>query len=192
MSEHRVTDKRNNFFCNMLHRRILRTLGAACILLFAAGLPGCSSGNEGKEDFEVEFGTITSYSSYGVAYNQEMARLRDSVTGENVVICSKPDCKHIQKKDCDGYIGVFSERLFLTDKYEVYVKRPAMEGELSGNFNDVEVWRADLDGRNRKLLTTMENVQLSISAAYADGKFVYCYRECSITGSWRAKVRCGC
>lgn len=68
-----------------------------------------------------------------------------------MVICSKPDCKHIQKKDCDGYIGVFSERLFLTDKYELYVKRPGMEGEMSGNFNDVEVWRADLDGRNRKV-----------------------------------------
>lgn len=121
------------------------------------------------------------YSAKGVCYIKEcIAHFLDAETGNDVVLCSKPNCKHkrtslYNESTCDAYLGSNSNHAFLTDKNLFFFSAPEDNPEDGSIFFDYVLYKADLDGRNRKEVTRLIDVGSIIYVAYCDGKVAVCY-----------------
>lgn len=143
---------------------------------------GCTSGehSEGADENDLVL-TDWGYSSYtakGMCYISEgIAHFFDAETGNDIVLCSKPNCPHKRTTInttivCDAYLGFDASAPLMTKDGIYYI---TTREEDAGKWDGKYVVRNDLDGRNRKELTKLEGVQSIICSEFDNGYLAACY-----------------
>lgn len=143
---------------------------------------GCTSGehSEGADENDLvltDWGH-SSYTAKGMCYISEgIAHFFDAETGNDIVLCSKPNCPHKRTTInttivCDAYLGYDASTPLMTKDGIYYI---ATREEDAGKWDGKYVVRNDLDGRNRKELTKLEGVQSIICSEFDNGYLAACY-----------------
>ena len=143
---------------------------------------GCTSGehSEGADENDLvltDWGH-SSYTAKGMCYISEgIAHFFDAETGNDIVLCSKPNCPHKRTTInttivCDAYLGFDASAPLMTKDGIYYI---ATREEDAGKWDGKYVVRNDLDGRNRKELTKLEGVQSITCPEYDNGYLAACY-----------------
>lgn len=168
-------------------KRIKKVLLCTAILVLTCILAGCSKGsdspdedikkdNVNRDTEDIVFGFIDSYNSKGRCYVENcIAHFYDAETGNDVVLCSKPNCKHKRTdaknvSTCDAYLGARSYAPFIAEDHLYFLAYD--DGDI---FFDVYLYKADKDGRNRKEIVRLNDVQNINETDYQDGKLALCY-----------------
>ena len=137
--------------------------------------------NNAADEPEVIMDFQYAYSAKGVCYTENcIAHFFDAETGNDVVLCSKPNCPHKRTgsdglSDCDAYLGSKTDHPFLTDKNLFFFASPENNSDNSDWFFDCIMYKADLDGRNRREITKLVDVEGIEDAAYYNGYVAVCY-----------------
>lgn len=146
-----------------------------CSMVFIA-LSGCTSGvSEGTDEEVIIYDAKRSYNKNGMCYtNETIAHFFDAESGNDVVLCSKPNCRHTRTADgngtvCDAYLGYGTDSLFMVGEKIVYAAAPETANLDIKDYMDREIYIADKDGKNRTLLATLENVQVIMCSAFSKG-----------------------
>lgn len=158
------------------HMILLLIVMAVCLM------GGCTSGemNDGTDENDMVL-TDWGYSSYtakGMCYISEgIAHFFDAETGNDIVLCSKPNCPHKRTTInttivCDAYLGYDASTPLMTKDGIYYI---TTREEDAGKWDGKYVVRNDLDGRNRKELTKLEGVQSIICSEFDNGYLAACY-----------------
>lgn len=158
------------------HMILLLIVMAVCLM------GGCTSGehSEGADENDLVL-TDWGYSSYtakGMCYISEgIAHFFDAETGNDIVLCSKPNCPHKRTTInttivCDAYLGYDASTPLMTKDGIYYI---TTREEDAGKWDGKYVVRNDLDGRNRKELTKLEGVQSIICSEFDNGYLAACY-----------------
>ncbi|MCR4992286.1 MAG: hypothetical protein K6A45_04505 [Lachnospiraceae bacterium] len=143
---------------------------------------GCTSGehSEGADENDLvltDWGH-SSYTAKGMCYISEgIAHFFDAETGNDIVLCSKPNCPHKRTTInttivCDAYLGFDASAPLMTKDGIYYI---TTREEDAGKWDGKYVVRNDLDGRNRKELTKLEGVQSIICSEFDNGYLAACY-----------------
>ncbi len=140
---------------------------------------GCSSketlrNNEKREtsgNQVIFYNPYVSYTPKGACLIiDDTAYIWDVENGEKVALCTKPNCLHNvhilnSEEPCDAYLGRNPGFLFIDDNNEFFIS--AKDPDKSDIF-DKELYIADLDGKNRRQLAELDNVQNIVCGAYED------------------------
>lgn len=146
-----------------------RSLGIVlCLLGALALLVGC--GDKPTETAADNFGTdynqyINANGVYAVTnsayYICESGRLRfldPSLDAPISILCAKADCDHSDPRECSAYLPDGSPA--------VYAWNGALYYDVWSEDDKLEIYRMDLDGKNRKVVGELELNSLAGSVAY--------------------------
>lgn len=150
--------------------------GINWLLFLSLLLLGCAdTKKEAESDYTVVMNTpYISFVEEGACYIWDsIAHFVDVRTGENLPICAKPNCPHKASyfgydSECDGYMGYGASFLFLNENHLFYLEHPEESTGATSHFGDVNLIRADKDGRNRKVIASFSGIQSVYCASYSD------------------------
>ncbi len=159
-----------------------RAIKIFIVVIVMTGLLSSCSTNDDNENEDVTFQfPYRSLTEYGLCHiENNIARFTDFETGNDVALCSKPNCQHIRtyygaKSTCDGYLGINPEFLFMAGDSIYWMASPEeAEDSLSTLFDRI-LYRADKNGKNRKKVYEFSNVQNVFNAAYCGDYFAFGY-----------------
>lgn len=169
-----------------MYRRIksrIQTVRVVFIVLCVSFITvSCSSDNKrnkGSAIFELPFET---YTESGVVHIVNgIAYFTDAETGYDVALCSKPNCLHkpsssVYASTCDAYLGPDPSFLFMDNEHIYYVAAPDVIDSESVLFDRI-LYRADMDGRNKKVICKLDGIQRPRCMAYKDGMVALSYQK---------------
>ncbi len=158
------------------------------VILLSSLITGCSAKDteENKNhdsnkiyDEMVIKSPFVSYNNRGVCYlSNGYARYQEAGTGEKITLCTKPNCTHGEKgnrqtEPCDAYLGINPGFLIMNDTNLFFITCP--EDNSQSLFFDRVLYKADLDGKNRKQITLLSDVENVFVGAYANGWLALAY-----------------
>lgn len=178
----------NRDFMNKKEKNVSGIMIYLLLGLLAVLFTGCreSDGNDAgyyETDGEKSmfyFDLNKTYMPDGICYlDQGYIHFIDGIIGEDVVMCSKPNCLHKKNGDdtitCDGYVGIFTKLSFIYDNQLYYIRmNGSLDDELK-NYLDLDMYRADVNGQNRQLYFSFENAENIISANLSGDYLVFSY-----------------
>lgn len=167
-------------------KRLLAIIFSAMILLSSCGKENFTTEQDGdSSDSNVsnkvtsggdESGRLINFlkiSNNGELFVDSQVRLNffDFTIMDSVVICSKPNCRHIEEDGCSSF-GMHTNPFIFNNHIYFYEHDIYMDKDGLPNF-DTSIVRADLDGTNRKRLLTLEDEDLSSSNILLMGDTLY-------------------
>lgn len=126
-----------------------------------------------REDFtgKVKGHLMASYSDLGITNlnDDDLLQFCDAATGEKIVLCDKPNCKH-DNNDCNALFkdyavhlsAIYNDRLFIVIEEE------------DRNF---VLYEADVNGSNRKKFVTLGKLQGSFDYLFLDNYLIIQYSK---------------
>lgn len=125
-----------------------------------------------REDFtgKVKVDLFASYSDLGIInLNEEnLLQFRDAASGEKIVLCDKPNCKH-DNNECNALFKDYYVHLSAIYNDKLYI---VMQGE---DFNSI-LYEADVNGSNRKEILSLGKVDFSSKSLFLDNYLLMEYR----------------
>ena len=132
-----------------------------CVSFITVSCSSDNKRNKGSAIFELPFET---YTESGVVHIVNgIAYFTDAETGYDVALCSKPNCLHkpsssVYASTCDAYLGPDPSFLFMDNEHIYYVAAPDVIDSESVLFDRI-LYRADMDGRNKKVICKLDGIQ---------------------------------
>lgn len=149
-------------------------------VVLAGLLNGCAKADNKISDTIIVYGsmgTSTSYSDLGVFENERgILYYFDPVTGIRTPLCSKVNCRHEGYSStnphptCDAFFAEWYNCSAIVGDRLYYVA-----GEEKNPLFVKDIYRADKDGTNRRLLYRAENTEIFTLGTYEDNYFIYLY-----------------
>ncbi|MBR6474334.1 MAG: hypothetical protein IKS98_02670 [Lachnospiraceae bacterium] len=150
-----------------------------CVSFITVSCSSDNKRNKGSAIFELPFET---YTESGVVHIVNgIAYFTDAETGYDVALCSKPNCLHkpsssVYASTCDAYLGPDPSFLFMDNEHIYYVAAPDVIDSESVLFDRI-LYRADMDGRNKKVICKLDGIQRPRCMAYKDGMVALSYQK---------------
>ena len=114
-----------------------------------------------SEKKDIKIGSpFESYTEDGLYYiSDSIAHFVEAKTGKDIVLCSKPNCSHKRSplnysSICDAYLGQYPHFLFSDGKAIYFTSAPDTLDAGSVLYDKI-LYYADMDGKNRKSVTTL-------------------------------------
>ena len=155
------------------------------LLIFLSS--SCSEQNIDTEYFDniIVYGTNAEddvYSDVGILNTLNgIVYLFDPVSGIRAPLCTKVNCKHEGKTlanqypTCDAYLSFWVNETAIVGDYLYYAVCPEDENLNIKDMFIKEFYRADKNGKNRKLLYRTEDAQNFLFGFYENGYMAYSY-----------------
>lgn len=150
------------------------------ILIFSIAALGCAHNDIKVESFDDIYVSrfFSSFVPGGMCYlNSEdgLIHFFDAESGTDIILCSNPNCTHKKNTtgkgiSCDAYYGSKVYSPIMTSDKLIILSAPE-----DNMLFDCIIYTADLDGRNRKEVTRLENVQNIGDIAYMNDLVAVCF-----------------
>lgn len=154
----------------MKRNRLLGCIAAVIILAFT----GCSAKKPASDGGAVRLtmSKNVAESVNGELYSDERGRLNfaDFESMSTSVLCSKPNCPHTDENECSAF-GMNNFPFIYGDKLYFFSTEVIFEDEEIRN--DTTIFKADLDGTNRRALYTIEGYTVETGYMELVGDTVY-------------------
>lgn len=128
---------------------------------------------------EVVVTSLYTYTSDGIIHNLDhRIRYVDTLSQNNIILCDKPNCLHerasssnpnptcnaVLNSSVGNVIAIYNNQLYFVESEE---------------FSSQSLYRADVNGGNRKVIASIEDVQDTYAtvASYSDNYLIYTYKN---------------
>ena len=135
--------------------------------------------NDNKNDEMVIRNSFVSYNNRGACYISDgYAKYQEAGTGKKIALCTKPNCTHGEKGNwqteiCDAYLGANPGFLIMNNTNLFFITCPT--DTTQSFFFDRVLYKSDLDGKNRKQVALLKDVENVNVGAYENNWLALAY-----------------
>jgi len=163
-------------------------LNGVLLILLITLVTGCTANDDeekniktgiNKKDEMVIRNPFVSYNNRGACYiSDNYARYQEAGTGKKIALCTKPNCTHGEKgnwqtETCDAYLGANPGFLIMNDNNLLFITPPTDNSQSF--FFDRILYKSDLDGKNRKQVALLRDVENVNVGAYENNWLALAY-----------------
>ena len=170
---------------NLCRNKTLRKIIVICIFLFICiffvflHVVKKQNQNVQGDDYAVGTNIYISMGRNGILFYNELMMFADAQSTQQVVICNKPDCRHIPcssikpEADCDADFTEIPEGFAYYNNQLYYLCYSEDYGILGK-----DLYIADLNGASRRKIATMEDMEVLEEVLYQSGNaFITYYNQ---------------
>ena len=170
------------------------------VILLMISVLFCSCKEETPVDsWEAVVGMGHCYMNEGViGANDHILRFYDVQSGQDVALCAKPNCEHLgasstnPSPECNAYLGSYPDMAAIVGGQLYCVIQEEFTWDKPEGLFQKYLYRAEVDGTNRKEIAKFSDAQVSATADYGEGYFVYTYRNTEdVEGNTLEQCRAG-
>lgn len=170
------------------------------VLLLMIAVLFCSCKEEEPVDsWEAVVGLAHTYMNEGVINtNSQVLRFYDVQSEQDVALCAKPNCEHLgasstnPSPECNAYLGSYPDMVAIVGGQLYCVIQEEFTWDKPEGLFQKYLYRAEVDGTNRKEIAKFSDAQVSATADYGEGYFVYTYRNTEdVEGNTLEQCRAG-
>ena len=151
------------------------------VILLMISVLFCSCKEETPVDsWEAVVGMGHCYMNEGViGANDHILRFYDVQSGQDVALCAKPNCEHLgasstnPSPECNAYLGSYPDMAAIVGGQLYCVIQEEFTWDKPEGLFQKYLYRAEVDGTNRKEIAKFSDAQVSATADYGEGYFVY-------------------
>ena len=170
------------------------------VILLMISVLFCSCKEETPVDsWEAVVGMGHCYMNEGaIGANDHILRFYDVQSGQDVALCAKPNCEHLgasstnPSPECNAYLGSYPDMAAIVGGQLYCVIQEEFTWDKPEGLFQKYLYRAEVDGTNRKEIAKFSDAQVSATADYGEGYFVYTYRNTEdVEGNTLEQCRAG-
>lgn len=152
-----------------------------CFFVMALLLGACKKEAPVESQDAVIAHSVTYTNQGKFQINDQIIRFYDVQSGQDVALCAKPNCEHLGESstnpspECDAFFGSHTEMPAIVGGQLYCIVRGEFSWDKPEGLFQKYLYRAEVDGTNRKEIAYFPEAQNSAGGDYSEGYFVYTY-----------------